>query len=76
MYKRLEPNEACRDVSPTIPDQPNTRRLRFSGSVSDAIWKILYNNQDPDAIFQLDVIAGQAIEYQNTLEDPIRPMDL
>ena len=40
-YKRIEPNDTVRDEIPMVPDAPISHRIRVSGVVSDAVWKVL-----------------------------------
>ena len=61
-YTRLEPNDACRDVLPTIPDLPDSHRLCFSGIASDQVWTVLYTNPSPEALLQLHGIVQRAID--------------
>ena len=47
---------------PIMPDTPATHRIRVTGSVSDAVWQVLYTNPDPKAARFLDQLAREAIE--------------
>jgi hypothetical protein len=60
--KRLELNEPCRDVAPTLADAPESHRCRFEGVASDAIWEILYTNPDMGTIVELDRLAANAVQ--------------
>ena len=45
LYKRLEPNEAPRDMSPPT-DIPANRRIMVGPLVSDAIWEVVLGNHE------------------------------
>ena len=45
-YQRHEPNEAPRSERPEVPKLGTIRQVQFEGEASDAIWKILYQDQD------------------------------
>ncbi len=43
-----------------VPDAPISNRIRVKGQVSEAVWRVLYTNPDPQAMMQLDFLAQEA----------------
>ena len=69
-YKRIEPNDTVRDEIPMTPEAPINHRIRVKGQVSDAVWRVLYTNPDPQAMLELDYLAQQAREHEVAVSCP------
>ena len=63
-YKRIEPNDTVRNEIPMVPDAPISHRIRVKGQVSEAVWRVLYTNPDPQAMMQLDFLAQEAKSHE------------
>ena len=69
-YKRIEPNDTVRDEIPMTPVAPVNHRIRVKGQVSDAVWRVLYTNPNPQAMLELDYLAQQAREHEVAVSCP------
>ena len=54
-FRKLEPNNARRNVRPKIFDTP-CKRGRYHGVASDAIWAHIYNSSSEEACKAIDEI--------------------